>query len=433
VGLEDIKKAVEKYTPEYVETITGIPKGDLIKAARLYASAKAASILYAMGITQHICGTDNVKSLANLAMLCGNVGIEGGGVNPLRGQNNVQGACDMGCLPNVYTGYRKVSDLAIRETMAKAWGVATLPAKDGLPVTQMMTEAHEGRLKAMVIVGENPMVSDPDLKHARKSLERLDFLVVQDIFMTETAQLAHVVLPSASFAEKDGTFTNTERKVQRVRKAVASPGEAREDWSILCDLSSRMGYPMAYDSAKAIFEEIARITPSYCGINFARLERDGIHWPCTGTEHPGTPCLHMDQFTCGLGVFHAIEWIPPAEVPDDAYPLYLTTGRVLYQYHTGSMTMRSEGLNRLSPECFVELSPGDAGRFGLKDGQKVKVMSRRGEIKTKAKVSDKAADGTVFIPFHWAQSAANELTHAALDPIAKIPELKVCAVRIEAA
>jgi formate dehydrogenase alpha subunit len=433
VGLDDIKKKVEKYTPEVVEGITGIPKEQLIKAARLYASAKAASILYAMGITQHICGTDNVKSLANLAMLCGNVGIEGGGVNPLRGQNNVQGACDMGCLPNVYTGYRRVSDLAIRETMAKAWGVEKLPAKDGLVVTEMMQEAHEGRLKAMVIIGENPMVSDPDLKHARKSLEKLDFLVVQDLFMTETAQFAHVVLPSSSFAEKDGTFTNTERKVQRVRKAVSSPGEAREDWRIICDLSTRMGYPMAYDSAKAIFEEIGRITPSYCGINFARLERDGIPWPCTGTEHPGTPCLHMDQFTCGLGVFHAIEWVPPAEVPDEAYPLYLTTGRVLYQYHTGTMTMKSEGLNLLSPECFVEISPGDAGRYGLKDGQEVRVSSRRGVIKAKAKLSGKAVDGTLFIPFHWAQAAANELTHGALDPVAKIPELKVCAVRIEGA
>ena len=433
VGFEDLKKKVEKYAPEFVERITGIPRGDLIKAARLYASAKAASILYAMGITQHICGTDNVKSLANLAMLCGNVGIEGGGVNPLRGQNNVQGACDMGCLPNVYTGYRRVADLAIRDTMAKAWGVEKLPAKDGLVVTEMMKEAHEGRLKAMVIIGENPMVSDPDLKHARKSLGKLDFLVVQDIFMTETARLAHVVLPSASFAEKDGTFTNTERKVQRVRKAVSSPGEAREDWRIICDLSTRMGTPMAYDSAKAIFEEIARLTPSYCGINFARLERDGIFWPCMGTEHPGTPCLHMDQFTCGLGVFHAIDWIPPAEVPDEAYPLYLTTGRVLYQYHTGTMTMRSEGLNRLSPECFVEISPKDAGRFGLKDGQQVRVLSRRGEIEAKAKLSGKAVDGTLFIPFHWAQAAANELTHGALDPIAKIPELKVCAVRIEAA
>jgi formate dehydrogenase major subunit len=433
VGFEELKKTVEKYTPEFVEVITGISKDQLIKAARLYASAKAASILYAMGITQHISGTDNVKSVANLAMLCGNVGIEGGGVNPLRGQNNVQGACDMGALPDVYTGYRKVADLAIRETMAKAWGVDKLPPKPGLPVTEMMKAAHEGKLRAMVIIGENPMVSDPDLKHARKSLEKLDFLVVQDIFMTETAQLADVVLPSASFAEKEGTFTNTERKVQRVRKAVLSPGEAREDWVILCDLSTRMGYPMKYASTKEIMDEIARVTPSYCGINFARLEKEGIHWPCTGTDHPGTPCLHMDQFTCGLGVFHALDWIPPAEVPDKEYPLYLTTGRVLYQYHTGTMSMRTDGLNQLSPECFVEISAGDAARYELKNGQGIKVTSRRGAVKAKTKISRKAVDGTVFIPFHWAAAAANELTHAALDPVAKIPEFKVCAVRIEAA
>jgi predicted molibdopterin-dependent oxidoreductase YjgC len=359
------------------------------------------------------------------------VGIEGGGVNPLRGQNNVQGACDMGALPNVYTGYRRVTDLAIRETMAKAWSVEKLPDKNGLMVTEMMEAAHKGKLKAMVIIGENPMVSDPDLKHARGSLEKLDFLVVQDIFMTETAQLADVVLPSASFAEKDGTFTNTERKVQRVRKAVPAPGEAREDWEILCDLSTRMGYPMKYSSAKEIMDEIGRVTPSYCGINFARLERDGIHWPCTGTDHPGTPCLHMDEFTCGLGVFHAIEWIPPAEVPDRDYPLYLTTGRVLYQYHTGTMTMKSDGLNQLAPECFVEISAGDASRYALQDGQEIEVASRRGAIKAKTKISGKAVDGTVFIPFHWAQAAANELTHAALDPTAKIPEYKVCAVKIQ--
>jgi formate dehydrogenase alpha subunit len=431
VGLDDVKKTVEKYTPGVVEKITGIPKDDLIKAARLYASAKAASILYAMGITQHITGTDNVKSLANLAMLCGNVGIRGGGVNPLRGQNNVQGACDMGALPNVYTGYRRVTDLAIRETMAKAWGVEKLPERNGLAVTEMMGAAHDGKLKAMVIIGENPMVSDPDLKHARGSLKKLDFLVVQDIFMTETAHLADVVLPSASFAEKDGTFTNTERKVQRVRKAVPAPGEAREDWDILCDLSTRMGYPMKYDSAKEIMDEIGRVTPSYCGIHFDRLERDGIHWPCTGTDHPGTPCLHMDEFTCGLGVFHAIDWIPPAEVPDKDYPLYLTTGRVLYQYHTGTMTMKTDGLNQLAPECFVEISAGDASRYELQDGQEIEVASRRGAIRAKTKISGKAVDGTVFIPFHWAQAAANELTHAALDPTAKIPEYKVCAVRIQ--
>jgi len=433
VGLDELKKAVEKFTPEYVEGITGIPQEDLITAARLYASAPAASILYAMGITQHISGTDNVKSLANLAMLCGNVGIEGGGVNPLRGQNNVQGACDMGALPNVYTGYQRVDDSAVRERMAQSWGVDKLPEVPGITATEMMNKAYKGDLKALYIIGENPMVSDPDLNHAQKSLEKLDFLVVQDIFMTETAQLADVVLPSASFAEKEGTFTNTERKVNRIRKAVDPPGKAREDWRIICDLSGLMGYPMSYKNSRAIMEEIAQVTPSYCGISYDRLKTRGIHWPCTGTDHPGTPCLHMDQFTCGLGVFHAIEYTPPAELPDRDFPLYLTTGRVLYQYHTGTMTMKSPGLNEKAPECFVEISAQDALTYDLEEGDLLKVSSRRGEILTKAKISEMAVEGTIFIPFHYATAAANMLTNAALDPTAKIPEYKVCAVRIEKA
>ena len=431
VGFDDLKKAVEPFTPEHVEKITGIPKDDLIEAARLYGSRKAGSILYAMGITQHISGTDNVKSLANLAMLCGNVGVRGGGVNPLRGQNNVQGACDMGGLPNVYTGYQKVTDLAPRERMAEAWGVKDLPDQVGLVVTEMMNKAHAGELKSLYIIGENPMVSDPDLNHARKSIEKLDLLVVQDIFMTETARMADVILPSACFAEKEGTFTNTERKVQRVREAVEKPGESRDDWEILCDLSARMGYEMKYENAREIMEEIGRVTPSYCGINYDRLETDGIHWPCTGTDHPGTPCLHMDQFTCGLGVFHAIDYIPPDELPDEEYPLYLTTGRVLYQYHTGTMTMKSDGLNERAPDCFVEISPADAQNLGVDNGEILKVSSRRGSIEARAQVSEKAVEGTVFLPFHYATAAANMLTNAALDPTAKIPEYKVCAVRIE--
>ena len=433
VGFEDLQKTVEKYTPEYVEEITGIPKDQLIEAARLYAQAPAASILYAMGITQHTTGTDNVKSLANLAMLCGNMGIPGGGVNPLRGQNNVQGACDLGGLPNVYTGYQKVDDPAIRERMEKAWGVDKLPDKPGLTVTEMMEKGPDGGIKSLYIIGENPMVSDPDLNHAKKTLEKMDFLVVQDIFLTETAKMADVVLPSASFAEKEGTFANTERKVQRVRKAVGSPGEAREDWKIISDLSSRMGYFMDYKSAEAIMEEIAQVTPSYCGINYDRLKNDGIHWPCPTTEHPGTPCLHVDQFTCGMGVFHALEYKPPAELPDDEYPFYLTTGRVLYQFHTGTMTMKSQGLNDLAPECFVEISQQDAEANGIGDGDSLRIASRRGEIEAKARLSDKAIKGTVFIPFHYATAAANKLTNAALDPTAKIPEFKVCAVRIEKA
>ena len=431
VGLDELKQIVAKYTPEYVEEISGIPRAELTAAARTYAKAPAASILYAMGITQHVTGTDNVKSLANLAMLCGNVGIPGGGVNPLRGQNNVQGACDMGGLPNVYTGYQKVDDPAVRERMESAWGVDRLPDRPGLTATDMMNKAHEGELKALYIIGENPMVSDPDLNHAEKSLKNLDFLVVQDIFLSETARMADVVLPSASFAEKDGTFTNTERKVQRVRKAVTAPGKAREDGVILCDLSKRFGYAMSYKDSREVMEEIAQVTPSYCGINYNRIKVKGLHWPCTGTDHPGTPCLHMDQFTCGLGVFHAIDYRPPAEVPDDAYPLFLTTGRLLYHYHTGTMTMKTPGLNERAPACFVEISPEDAAGYGVGEGDMLRVRSRRGEIEAAAKVSETAVKGTVFIPFHYAAAAANRLTNAALDPIAKIPELKVCAVAIE--
>ncbi len=430
VGMDELKKVVEKYSPEYVEEITGIPRKQLIDAARLYAGAQAASILYAMGITQHISGTDNVKSLANLAMLCGNVGIPGGGVNPLRGQNNVQGACDMGGLPNVFTGYQKVTDADTVSRMQKAWGVDSLSGTPGLPVTEMMTAAKEGKIKALYIIGENPMVSDPDLNHAKKCLESLDFLVVQDIFLNETGRMADVVLPSCAFAEKEGTFTNTERKVQRVRRALNPPGEAREDWQIICDLSGRLGYPMNYNNPETIMAEIAEVTPSYCGINYERLKGEGIHWPCTGTDHPGTPCLHMDQFACGLGVFHAIEYVPPAEVPDDEYPFYLTTGRVLYQYHTGTMTMKSDGLNTMEPECFVEISHQDASSCNIDNGEKVRIASRRGEIEALARVSDRVDKGTVFIPFHYADAAANKLTHAALDPVAKIPEYKVCAVRI---
>jgi formate dehydrogenase alpha subunit len=433
VGLDDLKKSVEKYTPEYVEEITGIPSDKLIEAARMYAQAPAASILYAMGITQHTTGTDNVKSLANLAMLCANVGKAGGGVNPLRGQNNVQGACDMGALPNVYTGYQPVVDLAIRDRMGKAWGVENLPENPGITVTEMMEKAHERKIKGMYIIGENPMISDPDLSHAEKSLENLDFLVVQDIFLTETAQMADVVLPAATFAEEDGTFVNTERKVQLIRKAVDPPGDAREDWKIIADLSGRMGYPMNYGNAEDIMAEIAGVTPSYCGINYGRLKNEGIHWPCPATDHPGTPCLHVDQFTCGLGVFHAIDFIPPAELPDEEYPLYLTTGRVLYQFHTGTMTMKSEGLNELAPESFVEISAQDAETYAIEDGDSLKISSRRGEIEAKAKLSEKAVKGTIFIPFHYAGAAANKLTNTALDPTAKIPELKVCAVRIEKA
>jgi formate dehydrogenase alpha subunit len=430
---EGLKSMVEKFTPDIVEGITGIPAQQIIDAARMYATAKAGAILYCMGITQHTTGTDNVKSLANLSMLCGNLGIPGGGVNPLRGQNNVQGACDVGGLPNVYTGYQPVTDAAVRKKMEDAWGVTGLPDKVGLTVTQMVPMAHDGDIKAFYIIGENPLVSDPDLNHAEKSFANLEFLVVQDIFMTETTKMADVVLPATCFAEKDGTFTNTERRVQRVRKAVDAPGDAWEDWKITSEIAKRMGYPMAYKNAHEIFEEIREVTPSYAGVTYERIERQGLHWPCPTQEHPGTPILHTQQFSRGKGVFHAIDYIAPAEKVDDEYPLYLTTGRVLYHYHTGTMTRRTDGLNERAPESFVEISAKDAEKFGVEDKAMISVASRRGEIKVRAKVSEMVDNGTVFIPFHFAEAAANRLTHAALDPISNIPEFKVCAIKLSSA
>jgi formate dehydrogenase major subunit len=432
-GFDELQKTVEKFSPDTVEKITGIPARELIDAARLYAKAERASILYCMGITQHTTGTDNVKSLANLAMLCGNIGIKGGGVNPLRGQNNVQGACDMGGLPDVYSGYQKVIDPILRQSMAAAWNVAALPDQPGKKATQMIPAAHDGTLKALYVIGENPLVSDPDVNHAEKSLNNLDFLVVQDIFLTETARLADVVLPSACYAEKDGTFANTERRVQRVRKAVEPPGQAWDDWKIICELATRLGYAMAYDGSRQIMEEISKVTPSYAGLSYERIEYEGIHWPCPTPEHPGTPILHREQFTRGKGLFHAIEYIEPAEMIDNEYPLYLTTGRLLYQYHTGTMSMKTEGLNEIAPEAFVEISPQDARKFEVEEGSRVNIDSRRGTIQARIKISRKAVSGTVFIPFHYAQAAANRLTNAALDPISGIPEYKVCAVRVSKA
>ena len=427
---EEVKAVVERYTPEHVEAITGIPAQQLIAAARLYAKAPAGSILYCMGITQHTTGTDNVKSLANLAMLCGNLGIRGGGVNPLRGQNNVQGACDLGGLPNVLTGYQSVENLDAIKKMERAWNVTGLPTKPGLTVTKMVPKALSGEIKALYIIGENPLVSDPDLNHAEKSFRNLEFLVVQDIFLTETARMADVVLPSKCFAEKDGTFSNTERRVQRVRKALDPPGLAKDDWKITCEIATRMGYAMSYKDSETIFNELASVTPSYAGISYPRIEHEGLHWPCPTPEHPGTPILHGAQFTRGKGMFHALEWIAPAEVADDDYPMYLTTGRVLYHYHTGTMTMKTEGLNERAPESFVEITRGDAQGMGVEDGDRVTIASRRGEIQARVRVSRKAVAGTVFIPFHFAQAAANKLTNAALDPVSGIPEFKVCAVKL---
>jgi formate dehydrogenase major subunit len=431
-GFDALKAVVAKYTPEYVEKISGVPAEDLKKAARMYAKANRASIIYAMGITQHISGTDNVKSTANLSMLCGNVGIEGGGVNPLRGQNNVQGACDMGSLPNVYPAYQQVANEDTRKKFETAWG-ANLSPKPGLTLMEIMAGAGSGAIKALYIMGENPLLSDPDLHHVKKELQKLDLMIVQDIFLTETAQIADVVLPVAVFAEKDGTFTNTERRVQRIRKALEPPGEAKTDWEVICDLSTKMGYPMHYTSAKEIFEEVTTVTPSYAGITYKRIEREGLQWPCPTHDHKGTKFLHKDRFSRGLGLFTAIEFIPPNELPDKEYPFLLSTGRVLYHYHTGTMTTRAQGPSERCPESLVEINPVDAEKLGISDGQMVKVTSRRGNVEAKARITTKSAPGSIFMNFHFTATQVNLLTNPALDPTGKIPEYKVCAVKLEAA
>ena len=432
-GFSDYIKGIEKYTPEYVSQITGIAQEDLYKAARIYGQARPASILYAMGITQHTSGTDNVKSLGNLAMLCGNVGVEGGGVNPLRGQNNVQGACDLGALPNVLTGYQPVTDEGVRKKFAKEWCVKKLPSKPGLTVTEMFSGAEAGNIKAMYVLGENPLLSDPDLNHIKHCMEALDFLVVQDIFLTETAMQADVVLPAACFAEKDGTFTNSERKVQRVRRAVCPPGEAKEDWWIIAELAGKMGFPMQYGDARAIMDEIRKVTPSYAGITYDRIENEVLAWPCPTEDHPGTPVLHVDKFAKGKGTFFAIDYRSAAEKPDGEYPFILSTGRVHQHFHTGTMTRKGTGLNRLYPELLAEINPLDGENMGIGDGDFVSISSRRGSIKVKVLLTPRSGKGVVFVPFHFHEAAVNLLTNCALDPVAKIPEYKVCAVKIERA
>jgi len=429
---EEVKKCVAKYTPDHVSGITGIPVNDLIAAARLYATEKPGSILYTMGITQHTSGTDNVKSLANLAMLCGNVGVDGGGVNPLRGQNNVQGACDMGGLPNVFSGYQVVTDEANREKFSKAWNVSKLPDKVGMTVTEMIPAAGK-KIKALYIMGENPMLSDADLNHVEKGLSALDFLVVQDIFLTETAKLADVVLPSACFAEKEGTFSNTERKVLRVRKALDAPGEALPDHAIIAAIAEKMGYAMDYADASAIMAEINSLTPSYGGITYSRLEKEGLTWPCPTVDHPGTPVLHRQGFARGKGLFIPIEYQPPVELPDAEYPFLLTTGRVHQHYHTGTMSRKGGALNLLYPEALAEINGEDAKALNVVDGDYVHIVSRRGSLRIKTLVSDTTDRGVAFVPFHFFEAAVNKLTIGALDPVSKIPEFKVCAVKIEKA
>jgi formate dehydrogenase alpha subunit len=432
-GFEALREVVQEYPPEKVEQIAGVPADGLRAAARMYAQHKPAAILYAMGITQHTTGTDNVKSCANLAMLTGNMGVSGGGVNPLRGQNNVQGACDLGGLPNVYPGYQVVTMPEMTAKFEEAWGVEGLSGELGLTVTEMMNGAERGDVRALFVMGENPMLSDPDINHVRHCLEELEFLVVQDLFMTETAELADVVLPGASYVEKDGTFTGTDRRIQRVRKAIEPVGESKPDWEITCLLAQEMGaYGFDFASPAEVMDEIAETTPIYGGVSYERLdEASSLQWPVPTFDHPGTPYLHKGKFSRGRGHFSPIHFKEAAELPDEEYPLILTTGRMMFHFHTGTMTRRTEKLEQEAPEPYVEIHPDDAEKIGLNGADRVRVASRRGEIEVVAKVTSTIRPGVVFIPFHYAEGAANVLTNAALDPIAKIPEYKVCAVRVE--
>ncbi len=462
-GFEAFAAGLEEYTPEAAALRSGVPAEQIERAARLYAlgertsvlgeaPAHAAdaprgrsSILYAMGITQRTNGTELVLMLADLAMMCGHIGKPSTGVNPLRGQGNVQGACDLGALPNVLPGYQLVTDDAKRAAVADSWGVAELPPTPGLTVVEMMHAAVAGKVAAMYIMGENPMLSDPNITHVEEALRSLDLLVVQDIFLSESAQLAHIVLPAAAALEKDGSFTNTERRVQLLTPIVSAPGQALTDWEIIGRLAEqfvatldeklgRRSSPVRwrFESSAALMDEVAQVTPIYGGVHHARLAGDGLIWPCPTPDHPGTPILHTQSFSRGRGKFHAVAARLPAEPTDAEYPLILSTGRILYHYHTGTMTRRSAGLDWIESRGHVEVNSVDAASINLRDGGPVIIHSRRGQVRTQARISSRVPPGTVFLAFHWREAPANLLTQDfALDPLAKIPEYKISAVRLE--
>lgn len=410
-----------------VVALTGVPLAKITRAAKLYARAHNAVVCYCLGVTQHVCGTDNVQSIANLAMLTGNVERENTGVDPLRGHNNVQGACDMGALPNVYTGYQPVADPAVRQKFSEAWQV-DLPETPGLTVTGM---THDGGLRGMLVIGENPMLSDPTLGTVKETFAKLDFLAVSDIFLTETAEMADVVFPAASFAEKDGTFTNTERRVQRVRRAIDPLGDSRADQELIVALAARMGYTMAYESAAEVMEEIALLTPIYGGIYYDRLGAWGLQWPCLDRTHSGTRFLHKYNFARGRGHFTPTHYQVSSEPTDDEYPLALITGRSYHHFHTGTMSRKTPVFNRERREALLEIHPQDAETYGVRSGEMVQIRSRRGVITVKAEVTNTVNPGSLFTTFHFAEAPVNFLTVPALDPQAKCPELKLCAVRLE--
>ncbi len=429
-GFEELKALVEKYTPEKVGEICHIDPDRLVEAARMYATAKKAPIIYCLGVTEHSTGTEGVMCMSDMAVLCGKLGKSGCGVNPLRGQNNVQGACDMGAMPTDYPGYQKVDNDEVREKFERAWGVKLNP-KPGLKATEVFPAAIEGKIKGLYICGEDPVVSDPDTHHIIKALESLEFFVIQELFMTKTAEYADVILPGVSYAEKEGTFTNTERRVQRIRKAVEPRGEARLDTDILTDLMNAMGYPQKKMTAAEIMDEVASVTPSFAGISHARLDAgETLQWPCREKDGPGTPIMHVGHPARGKALLYAVDYKQSQELPDDEYPLILMTGRILYQYNAAAMTGRAPGLMEISGEGFIEVNHKDAQRLGIQNGERIKVASRRGEITATAKVGRKVSEGETWMPFHFPDSPVNVLTNAALDEFARIPEYKVCAVKI---
>jgi formate dehydrogenase (coenzyme F420) alpha subunit len=438
-GFDELRDLVSQYAPERAARITGIPAEDIVKAARAYATSKASSIVYCMGITQHTCGTETVKNLANLALLTGQIGRPGTGVNPLRGQDNVQGACDMGALPNVYPGYQAVSDEANREKFARAYGVEieSLSPKPGLTLVEMTHAIDEGKLRGMVILGENPVVADPNAAHVAEVLKKLDFLAAIEIFPTETTELAHVILPAASFAEKRGTKTATDRRVQWLERAVEPVGEAMADWKIICRLAARMGFEkeFTYPHEEAVFYEIRAMTPSYAGLSPERLQNTlgGIPWPCLATDDPGMPILYTKSFNRpgGKGRMSPAEYVPPAETTSDEYPLVLTSGRVVLHYNAGAMTRRTRSLHEREPELFVQINPQTAKSYGVGEQAEALVTTRRGEAKAKVRITRRIPPGVLFMPFHFPEM--NLLTNDALDPTAKIPEYKVAACRIRPA
>lgn len=425
----ELLEAVKAWTPARSAQLTGVPEDLLYRAAEVYARSETSAVVYCLGITQHRCGVNNVRSLANLAMLCGQIGRPSTGINPLRGQNNVQGACDMGGLPDYYPGYQKVDDPVARRKFEAAWerDLSPLP---GLTAMEMMRGLQEGKIRAMIIMGENPVVSDPDSGHVRKALAAAEFLLMLDIFPTPTTELAHLVLPGASFAETDGTFTNSERRVQRVRQAIP-PLAGRANWQILQDLSARLGYCMKYVSAGEIFDELASLTPIMAGMSHSRLEGDGLCWPCPAPDHPGTPILHQESFTRGKGLFCGIGHVPPAELPDEEYPFLLSTGMRHAHYLTGTMTRRCAMLDREIPELVTDVNPADGKRLALREGDRVRLISRRGSVVSRVHLTDQVPEGLVFAPLHFAEAMVNLLTNPALDPVSKTPEYKISAVRLE--